>query len=108
MIICYRFLYRNLLPKPLVLDNLKPLKCSDPVINFTISVPVRDVQLWWPNGFGEQVLYSLDFQLRSWITVEMMHLSQKVDSHKSIQIGFRTIELIEEPLQNCTLSVIQL
>lgn len=104
MVFCYFFivgLYRNLLPKPFILDKLQPVHCFNPVINFTISVPVADVTLWWPNGFGEQTLYSLDFHLRSWITIDKMHLYQKVDSHKSIQIGFRTIELIEEPLNNC-------
>ena len=46
------------------------------------SLIVKSPELWWPNGEGEQKLYTLD------ITVG--------DSHKSLKIGFRTIEVINQ------------
>ncbi|XP_026688283.1 beta-mannosidase-like, partial [Diaphorina citri] len=49
-------------------------------------VPASEVELWWPNGYGEQPLYNLQITLAS--GVEM--------STKSIKIGFRTVELIQD------------
>lgn len=40
------------------------------------------VKTWWPNGYGDQYLYDLK--------VNYTH------SEKKVQIGFRTIELIQE------------
>lgn len=54
------------------------------------------VDLWWPNGFGEQPLYTLRVQ---WESKSTGH--HKADrSSKNISIGFRTIELVEEPARN--------
>ncbi|KOB66453.1 putative Mannosidase, beta A, lysosomal [Operophtera brumata] len=59
-------------------------------LNMTISENV--VSLWWPNEYGEQPLYNLD--------VYLLCLSPKgnIDqaSSENKQIGFRTIEVIEE------------
>jgi beta-mannosidase len=48
-----------------------------------------NVERWWPNGSGDQKLYTFDFGF-----IENGKKSDPVDSQK---IGFRTIELINEP-----------
>jgi len=47
------------------------------------------VKTWWPNGYGEQHLYYLS------TTITTMNDTL----YKQIRIGFRTIELIQEPLK---------
>lgn len=49
--------------------------------------------MWWPNGYGKQKLYHL------MITYECqtLDLMRNRRSIKVIRIGFRTIELIQEP-----------
>ena len=45
--------------------------------------------MWWPNGYGIQKLYLLNTRI-------------EIEDHiveKKVNIGFRTIELIQEPLQ---------
>ena len=48
----------------------------------------ESVKLWWPNGYGEQNLYKL--------TTKIKILDYKTINTK--QIGFRTVELVQEPL----------
>ncbi|KAG7202549.1 hypothetical protein KM043_009746 [Ampulex compressa] len=59
--------------------------------NATISfnVPTSLVEEWWPNGYGKQKLYDLD------ITIVTLNDIVK----RTVQIGFRTVELVQEPLQ---------
>ena len=47
-------------------------------------VRVSNIDLWWPNEYGNQVLY--------WLKLELENFSI------SKKIGFRTIELVEDPL----------
>ena len=47
-------------------------------------------QLWWPNGFGKQPLYSVEVSLESGKTV--------LDK-RTCQVGLRTVELRREPDQ---------
>lgn len=66
------------------------------VIEIEMTVQASDVELWWPNGFGDQKLYDL--------TVTFQPDSQPNDvlvneqSSKTISIGFRTIDLIQDPI----------
>jgi beta-mannosidase len=53
-------------------------------LKFSISNPKR----WWPNGYGEQMLYSL--------SVVFVGVKGEVDTHTE-RIGFRTVELMREP-----------
>ncbi|KAG6455463.1 beta-mannosidase [Manduca sexta] len=55
-------------------------------LSMTISQNI--VKLWWPNGYGDQALYDLDVYLST--------INDGEISHKHLQIGFRTIELVEE------------
>ncbi|GBM74431.1 Beta-mannosidase [Araneus ventricosus] len=49
-----------------------------------------DIKLWWPSGLGDQPLYTL---------IVVFSNSEETAS-KSVKIGFRTIELIQEPVDN--------
>lgn len=46
------------------------------------------VKLWWPNGYGEQHLYTYD------VILGMDDLTES--SSRTLRIGFRTVELIED------------
>ncbi|XP_026676386.1 beta-mannosidase-like [Diaphorina citri] len=74
--------------KPLRVDSLVNAEPSHGEIEVvsTLMVLASEVELWWPNGYGEQPLYNLQITLAS--GVEM--------STKSIKIGFRTVELIQD------------
>ena len=52
---------------------------GDCVFAASMEIPAEDVRLWWPNGFGEQVLYDVEIAMAGFV------LSRK--------IGFRTIEV---------------
>ncbi len=73
-------------PNDLQPDNNK----SDPESAKTIDIPftIPEPKLWWPNGHGDQPLYS--------IKVELTSNNQLIDL-KHIQIGLRTLELVREP-----------
>ncbi|XP_054259027.1 beta-mannosidase isoform X2 [Macrosteles quadrilineatus] len=51
--------------------------------SLVFSVPKESVQLWWPNGQGQQHLYSL--------TVGFV--SGQEHTYKTIKVGFRTVSL---------------
>jgi beta-mannosidase len=56
-----------------------------------LEIPKDKVQLWWPNGFGSQKLYNL------LVAVQDVNGNQIGDV--TLRIGFRTIELIQEPVE---------
>lgn len=58
--------------------------------NAALSVEVENPALWWPNGYGEQALYD--------VAVVLHANGQEID-RRSYKIGFRTIELQQEPDQ---------
>lgn len=66
--------------------------------NLTLNVSKSLVRLWWPNGYGAQVLYYLLVKFEDTIANDVGN-RPKGDwrSEKLIKIGFRTIELVEEP-----------
>ncbi|KAJ6639178.1 Beta-mannosidase [Pseudolycoriella hygida] len=71
--------------------------------NLSFQLPKDKVELWWPNGYGDQRLYTLKVTWEgatgSTLTNNINSVDRKfLTSSKSIRIGFRTIELIEEPL----------
>ena len=53
----------------------------------TIPVSIPKPELWWPNGMGEQHLYTFT------VTVD----DKKQTAQRVVQHGLRTIELIREP-----------
>ncbi|KAK2580314.1 hypothetical protein KPH14_012551 [Odynerus spinipes] len=54
-----------------------------------LYVHTESVDRWWPNGYGKQNLYTLK--------VTITTVTKKIDKH--IRIGFRTVELVQEPLE---------
>ena len=56
-----------------------------------IRVQKKYVELWWPNGYGDQKLYDLR------VVIEDNQLNE-VDNKHHRKVGFRTIELVQEPL----------
>lgn len=48
------------------------------------------MKLWWPNGLGEQPLYSL----------QAVFSNTQEKTFKTAMIGFRTIDLVQEPVAN--------
>lgn len=64
-------------------------------------VPKSLVQLWWPNGYGAQQLYTLNVswqgENRDIFTNAIRQIpTEFLQSEKVIRIGFRTIDLIED------------
>jgi beta-mannosidase len=56
--------------------------------HFLITLPIKDPQLWWPNGYGEQPLYQVEVQLWS---------GEQLLDQRKYHIGLRTLELHQEP-----------
>jgi len=54
----------------------------------TLMLEVENPKYWWPNGSGEQYLYSVNVSLQS--------QEEEIDS-KSVRIGMRTIEIDARP-----------
>ena len=75
-----------------ILVNDSIVKTQDVVLevgknNFNIPFEIENPQLWWPNGMGEQILY----------TIEARVISDSYVDKKAHKIGLRTIELVREP-----------
>ena len=56
----------------------------------TLAMAVDNPQLWWPNGYGAQPLYTVEVYLEQ--------AGERVDK-RHFQLGLRTIELRQEPDQ---------
>ncbi len=56
-----------------------------------LRIQRKEVELWWPNGYGEQKLYDLN------VVVQDSHMND-VDNKHYRKVGFRTVELVQEPL----------
>ena len=61
---------------------------------FSAKIPSSfNIQRWWPNGLGQQKLYNL--------TIRINPEHQEAQS-KTLNIGFRTVELVQERLHSKT------
>ncbi|CAO1424510.1 unnamed protein product [Diamesa serratosioi] len=67
----------------------------------TMIIKKSDTKRWWPNGYGEQMLYNIKVVWEDSKKNEVFY-SQKhfFTSEKIVNIGFRTVELIQDPLEN--------
>lgn len=50
---------------------------------------VENVELWWPRGYGEQPLYEIQLKLTD--------ASGSLVDSRTMQVGFRKVEIISEP-----------
>ncbi|KAH8369201.1 hypothetical protein KR009_003852 [Drosophila setifemur] len=89
----------ELLDHPVVVDSYasKAISHLSPVIEFDQAVPIEKVVTWWPNDYGEQKLYPLHLTLKAWLGAHGPEIRSRTKSHKSLRVGFRTLELVEEP-----------
>ena len=53
-----------------------------------LALEIKNPQLWWPNGWGDQPLYRVQVQLKS---------SEMILDEKTWQLGLRTVELRQQP-----------
>ncbi|KAJ8925684.1 hypothetical protein NQ315_009531 [Exocentrus adspersus] len=60
--------------------------------NYTLIIDADQVKSWWPNGYGAQNLYKL--------TATFSNEDDTEITSKSIQIGFKTIELVQDTLDS--------
>ncbi|KYB26528.1 beta-mannosidase [Tribolium castaneum] len=58
------------------------------LVDYSFTIPKITVRKWWPNGYGAQKLYNFTAKWQS---------GSEIDS-KTVKIGFRTIELVQEPI----------
>lgn len=66
---------------------VKPIGKGEATFHLNVTVPTdMGVQRWWPNGYGDQVLYALN------VTVSV----GRELSTKTVRIGFRTVELVQD------------
>ncbi len=56
--------------------------------NLSIPFEIKSPKLWWPNGLGDQNLYTVEIKLLK---------DNAILSQKSSRIGLRTIEVVQEP-----------
>ncbi|XP_058980112.1 beta-mannosidase-like [Musca domestica] len=89
------FIAAELLDTPLTL-NRRMILYNSPLIEFQVHIPKDKIKLWWPNGYGEQKLYPLYFVAKCYTEINGPTLRSKTKSQKTINIGFRTIELEED------------
>jgi beta-mannosidase len=59
-----------------------------PVVAGKVELSVKNPQLWWPNGYGEQPLYKVTLYLCK---------GEKVVDERNFQLGLRTLELRRQP-----------
>lgn len=59
--------------------------------NINISFIQANVTLWWPNGYGDQTLYT-------WTTALTLDILPSTYTWKSSRIGFRRVELVQDSL----------
>ncbi|XP_070577836.1 beta-mannosidase-like [Ptychodera flava] len=65
-----------------------PLKDGENVLS--VIVDATDAETWWPAGYGDQPMYSLQ--------VEFTSLKYMEKSTETKKIGFRTVEVVEDDI----------
>ncbi|KAK6181472.1 hypothetical protein SNE40_009315 [Patella caerulea] len=78
------------LPKHVQTINITPYPQN---YHYEILIP-KDVEigLWWPTGYGDQTVYT--------VSVILSIINTTETSNKSKTIGFRTVELVQDPVSD--------
>ncbi|XP_064595240.1 beta-mannosidase-like [Liolophura sinensis] len=74
------------------LHNSVPLTLTTGKSQVSLNYTLSNVSAWWPNGYGSQPLYNLKAVFTSGSEV----------SSKAVRVGFRTVELVQDPIPNAT------
>ena len=61
---------------------------TDGINEIAIPIKIQKPELWWTNGLGSQKLYNIEIKIAA---------GSEILSSKSISIGLRTVELIQQP-----------
>jgi len=74
----------------LINETIYPIKLKKGLQTIKVPYEIQNPKLWWTNGLGEQNLYNFNIEL---------HPSKKSEvlDQKTITIGLRTLELVQEP-----------
>lgn len=64
------------------------LSGSDSLLTTTVDFEIENPKIWWPNGSGDQHLYSIPIRLLN---------GEKEIEFTERKIGLRTVELVNEP-----------
>lgn len=75
---------------------LGDVNCTDSHVTGSTIVPKDSVELWWPNGLGQQTLY--------YMTVDLVSSSNTTLASITKRTGFRTIVLNEFPISAAQLA----
>ncbi|RMZ02582.1 hypothetical protein D0860_07149 [Hortaea werneckii] len=76
--------------------DLNDVNSTDSTITGQTMIPNGAVDLWWPNGMGEQNLY--------YFAIEVISPSNRSIASVSKRVGFRTIVLNEYPITDAQLA----
>lgn len=84
----------SLFDKLIFANDMHFFPSSDGTVRVNLQIPISSsipIEAWYPNGVGtnSQMLYQLTVTLQS----------QQETHNKSVKIGFRTIELIQDPVK---------
>lgn len=92
------FYFSELLKEPKKVNAGLQISPNNTVIEFTETFD--NVEVWWPNGYGEQKLYAIHVDVVAYDTVFGAERAELSRSSKSVRVGFRKIELVQEKLSN--------
>ncbi|CRL07018.1 CLUMA_CG019973, isoform A [Clunio marinus] len=78
---------------------------GEATVEVDMTVLKSSVKLWWPNGYGKQEMYTLRVRWEDERINEVAYFERNfLTSSKTVSIGFRTIEVVQEEMDNGGLS----
>lgn len=74
---------------------------GEKVIDVTMKIMKSSVQLWWPNGYGDQKLYTFKVKWEDERVNSVNYYSKiYLIAEKTINVGFRTVQLMQDQTDN--------